>query len=205
MSVRPTHRLSNEKLADHFCLTQLSQPQPHLHVHVSQRVLSLLSAFRPTVLTRLQAPDNFTIFNFTSATMWFVITQLLTTELSTYPLSRASPAPPSVSPPPAHSLPTVPLTIDQNTVPITASPSAICAVVSNALSVRRKGHSPMFVCCFPKEYLTLAHYSEALEGCLCLSIAEGLFKEGPLHRQGSGYLYAGSGADIVKARPSEPQ
>ncbi|KAL3299873.1 zinc knuckle, partial [Colletotrichum asianum] len=65
----------------------------------------------------------------------YSITQLLTTELSTYPLSRASPAPPSVSPPPAHSLPTVPLTIDQNTVSITASPSAICAVVSNALSV----------------------------------------------------------------------
>ncbi|KAF5502101.1 putative RNA-directed DNA polymerase from transposon X-element [Colletotrichum aenigma] len=48
-----------------------------------------------------------------------------TTELSTYPLSRASPAPPSASPPSAHSLPTVPLTIDQNTVSITASPSAI--------------------------------------------------------------------------------
>ncbi|CAI0653945.1 unnamed protein product [Colletotrichum noveboracense] len=67
----------------------------------------------------------------------YSITQLLTTELSTYPLSRASPAPPSVSPPPVHSLPSAPLTIDQNTVSITASPSAIssCAVVSNVLSV----------------------------------------------------------------------
>ncbi|KAE9568553.1 hypothetical protein CGMCC3_g15275 [Colletotrichum fructicola] len=108
-------------------------------------------------------PDNFTIFNFTSATMWFVITQLLqTTELSTYPLSRASPAPPS------------------NTVSITASPSAI----KSSLSLSSCSIGP----------------ADAFEAAVPSSATFSLFGTSRTHRcaLGSGYLYAGSGADIVK-------
>ncbi|EQB48162.1 hypothetical protein CGLO_12626 [Colletotrichum gloeosporioides Cg-14] len=99
----------------------------------------------------------------------YSITQLLTTELSTYPLSRASPAPPS------------------NTVSITASPSAILLVRSGWLTpsqqlCRRQQRSlcsaqgaltdvPLLCLCL---CLCLGL------GCLCLSIAEGLREEGPL-------------------------